>query len=65
MCVLHNHGNTLVFTGSEMMKNWPRYQTNHAVFPCFRNSVRPQKRTQFVKEGQTDTQMGGIAPLKL
>ena len=25
MCILHNQGNTLVFTGSETVKNWPSF----------------------------------------
>ena len=34
MCILHNQGNTLVFTGSETVKNWPSFRQPITPFFC-------------------------------
>ena len=34
MCILHNQGNTLVFTGSKTVKNWPSFWQPITPFFC-------------------------------
>ena len=39
-CILHNQGNTVVFTGSETVKNWPIFRQPITPFFCvFENQL--------------------------